>query len=348
MKPLLCVDGRMLFSSGIGTYLQTLLSGLTEVFSTTILVLSRQKERSESMFSCKSISIDAEIYTLQEQRSFFRNIPSCDLFFSPHYNVPLFSVPARKRIVTIHDLCPLVRKGDFPLHKRIGASVLLRRAVSLSDRILTVSEFSKQEIMARLHPDPRSIRVIPNGIIAYEEDSSNLRFDPEKTGPFILYVGNAKPHKNLGRLFRALRRFSSPPPLVWVNGSGDDFPSGNYPVHRLRSVTNGELAYLYRRARLLVHPSLYEGFGLPPVEAFRYGCPVVVSRVASLPEVCGNAAYYVDPYDEESIYKGLAEVFSNEDLRSDLITRGNERARIFASENMIRDHIAVFQETALS
>ena len=101
---------------------------------------------------------------------------------------------------------------------------------------------------------------------------------------------------------------------------------------------------LYRNALLLVFPSLYEGFGLPPLEAMACGCPAVVSNVASLPEVCGEAAYYVDPYDIDSIAAGIYRVAKDDQLRKDLIERGLERAKLFTWEKSAKEHIKIFEE----
>jgi glycosyltransferase involved in cell wall biosynthesis len=106
---------------------------------------------------------------------------------------------------------------------------------------------------------------------------------------------------------------------------------------------DNQLVELYRNAALLSFPSFYEGFGLPPLEAMACGCPVVVSNVASLPEVCGDAAYYVDPYNVESIAEGMYKVLTDEALRQGLIEKGFARARFFSWEKSAKKHIEVFQ-----
>ncbi len=109
---------------------------------------------------------------------------------------------------------------------------------------------------------------------------------------------------------------------------------------------NDKILYnLYKNAKLFVFPSLYEGFGLPPLEAMACGCPVVVSNVASLPEVCGDAGYYVDPYCVESIAEGIYQVLTDESLRQSLIQKGLERAALFSWEKSAREHLKVFEET---
>ena len=109
-------------------------------------------------------------------------------------------------------------------------------------------------------------------------------------------------------------------------------------------VPEKDLPHLYSEAAAFVFPSLYEGFGLPPLEAMACGCPVIVSNAASLPEVCGDAAYYVDPYDVESIAEGIYKVLMNEILRQDLIAKGLERVKLFSWEKAAKEHLKVFEE----
>ena len=104
------------------------------------------------------------------------------------------------------------------------------------------------------------------------------------------------------------------------------------------------LAYIYNLANLFIFPSFYEGFGLPPLEAMASGCPVVVSNVASLPEVCGDAAYYVNPYDVESIADGIYKVVDDKELRENLVQKGLERTKLFSWEKSAREHLKVFEE----
>jgi glycosyltransferase involved in cell wall biosynthesis len=115
-------------------------------------------------------------------------------------------------------------------------------------------------------------------------------------------------------------------------------------VNYLGFVNNEELAGLYRKASCFVYPSLYEGFGLPPLEAMACGCPVVVSNVTSLPEVCGDAGFYVNPLDVESIAAGIEKVLRDGELRQSMIEKGLERAKLFSWEKAAKEHLKVFEE----
>ena len=118
-------------------------------------------------------------------------------------------------------------------------------------------------------------------------------------------------------------------------------------VHH-RIVDDQMLLRLYRNARIMVYPSLYEGFGLPPLEAMGCGCPVVVSNATSLPEVCGDAAYYIDPYTVESIAEGMCKVLTDDSLRQSLIRKGLGRAKMFTWEKSAKEHLKVFEEVMAS
>ncbi len=320
-----------MFSSGIGTYLQNLIPRLDKQFDILLLVKDCDKKRIRRIFSGSLQAMNASIYTINEQLSYPFCIPSCDLFWSPHYNVPFFPILAKKRAVTIHDVCHLAVKEGFSSIKRYCAFSLLKKAVTKSDIILTVSEFSRKEIVKYLSVEPERIYCVPNAVEKREEKAF---CDVNRLGvvePFILYVGNGKLHKNVKSLCKAFSLLGEQYRLVWVNPESDFSAAEGFPrVEKLSNISREDLNTLYAKAALLVHPSLYEGFGLTPLEAMNMGCPTVVSHVAALPEVCGKAAKYINPYDERSLYQGMKEVLENEILRKDLIKAGYERVKEFS------------------
>ncbi len=159
----------------------------------------------------------------------------------------------------------------------------------------------------------------------------------------MLYVGNIKPHKNVDRLIDAFGRARQDGPddlkLIIIGDELSKYPVLRQAVHRhkldkhvrfLGFQPHDTLAAFYRLARAFVFPSLYEGFGLPPLEAMACGTPVVTSNVSSLPEIAGDAALLVDPYDADAIAEGIHRAVTDEALRADLITRGKARARAFS------------------
>lgn len=329
MKPSLCVDARMLFSSGIGTYIRNLLPKLEE-FEITALILEKDAKPLSLLCDAKPIFLKAPIYSALEQVKLPFLIPPCDLFWSPHYNTPLFPILSKKRVVTIHDLCHLERPECFSSFKRKCAYFLLSKASKQSDLILTVSDFSKRQISHYFPDTEKKIQLVPCAVTSFKKAPSFAHLQRKK--PFILYVGNIKPHKNIQRLIEAFLKI--PDSSLELVLAGSLFSKIKIPprVILLENLSDEEISFLYRQAKLLIQPSLYEGFGLTPLEAMSYGCPVVSSFLGSLPEVCGEAAKYVDPLNIDSIYQGMQEVLTNPSLKSLLIEKGYERARFFSWE----------------
>lgn len=349
MKKSLCIDARMLFSSGIGTYLSNLIPLIESAFETTLLIKSSDMEEAKQRFSSRIIRVDAPIYSVREQIILPFVIPSCDLFWSPHYNIPLLPIKAKKRVVTIHDICHLALPQFFSKIKKIPAHFLLKRAVQRSNLVLTVSNFSKKEIERVLFPSEDRVCVVLNGVEKKKRIGESFSEKAYLKNPYILYVGNLKPHKNIDRLIEACLLLPSCYDLVLA---GRLFYSSSmkkdylkHPrIHLLGEVSEGELSFLYQKAEALIQPSLYEGFGLTPLEAMNFGCPVVSSTAEGLKETCGPAAYYVDPLSVEAMHKGIEEVLENQILRDRLIRAGFQRKDCFSWKRSADQLIELFQK----
>ncbi len=280
------------------------------------------------------------LYSLQEQFVIPWQIrkEKFDFFHSPTYTIPL--VFSSQGIITIHDLIHLLFPKDYGLRHRLFYSLLVRRAVSRCPKIFTVSEQSKKDIIHLLHgPAPR-IMVTPNGIDSHwrpQPDDSRFvkQYGLEKG--FILFVGNPRPHKNFSRVLSAfeklIREDSYPGKLVVVGLSPEDF-SGTQPegIVFFPLCNDHDLGLLYSGADLLAAPSLYEGFGLPVLEAMACGCPVLVGDRGALPEIVAEAGRQVDPYDVNSLWAGIREIIYHKDIRQGLIDRGLKRAAQYTWE----------------
>jgi glycosyltransferase involved in cell wall biosynthesis len=245
-----------------------------------------------------------------------------------------------RHVVTIHDASVFALPDTYSRAFGAWYRFLLPRLGRAARLVLTVSEFSRRELAARAGlPAERTVVLPLSGehIADAPADPGVLERSGIRDGRFLLAVGSRSPHKNLGGLLRAL-------PLVTAAGfrlviaggvnarvfgdAGTSLPAD--VVHEAGYVTDGELRALYERADGFVYPSLYEGFGLPPLEAMWCGCPVLTSRRASLPEVCGDAALYCDPEDPSDIARGIDRLMADECLRADLRARGRARAAAFA------------------
>jgi glycosyltransferase involved in cell wall biosynthesis len=254
------------------------------------------------------------------------------VFFSPGFNPPLLcSAPL---VFTIHDLIQIRMPGVATLAKRLYYEAVVKPACRRAYRVLTVSEWSRAQIVEWAGIPCERVVNVGNGVGApFEADGP--RYQPGF--PYVLYVGNSRPHKNLGRLLCAFRDLRSPELRLIIAGALNvevelllDQLGIRARTRILAGVGDEELAGLYRGARLVALPSLIEGFGLPGLEAMACGAPVVASRATALPEVVGDAAWLVDPLDVRDIRCAMERVMSDSELRSAMRARGIARARCFS------------------
>lgn len=232
----------------------------------------------------------------------------------------------------------------------------LARSVARSDRIVTISEFSKSEIVELLGVDAHRVRVVPCAPVLSKEtanfDVCKSKFGVKK--PYILYVGTIEPRKNLARLiaaFSLLKRDQGiPHQLVLAGGAG----WANDSIYRAAQemddvvftgyISEAEKNALYQNAAAFVFPSLYEGFGIPPLEAMHFGCPVVCAAAASLPEVVSDAAELVDPLDETAIAQGIWNVLSSPARAAELTSRGRRRAAGYTWDGAAQRFLGICKE----
>ncbi len=333
----------MLGRSGIGRYIEQVVprvfagSELTGSLLGDVDLMRRQEfgGAESTLISCTS-----SIYSAQEQIELWRATPAyTDLFWSPHYNIPL--AIRTKVVVTIHDVLHVARPEFVGgAHRRLYAKAMLQAVKRKAAAILCDSQFTADELMRLVGIPASSIQVIALGV---EERCFQVGTDgPPQHRPYFLFVGNVKPHKNLQRLLQAFSGLTDelPHDLIIV-GQKEGFLGGDTRVMEdamklagrvqfTGHIADDEVHRYVSHAEALVLPSMYEGFGLPALEAMAAGCPVIVSRVASLPEVCGDAAEYVDPYRLESIAAGMRRVAENAELRSELREKGLARAGRFS------------------
>lgn len=346
----LVVDARMINASGIGRYLRELLPFIVKKFETTIIGNRNDFKNFDWSKNIKVIHSDVPIYSIKEQIELFKKFPEADIFWSPHYNIPVFPIRAKKRVVTIHDVYHLAFYRDLTIAQKFYAKFMLNAAVSLSDVIITVSEFSKKEIQKYLRVK-KEIKVIYNGV----SQKYLNNYKEKKEGNYILFVGNVKPNKNLVRALKAFAKINVPDLKFKIVGERENFITKDTQVEKIARelgdrveftgyVFDNKLLEFYRNAQLLVFPSLYEGFGFPPLEAMASGTPVVVSKSASLPEICGDAAFYVDPYSIEDIKRGIETVLFDKSVREKLVRKGLDRVKNFTWERSALKHIKVFEE----
>lgn len=273
--------------------------------------------------------------------NFFKEKTDLSIFFN-------YAVPGNvngKVINVVHDLTYL----RFPetvnyknlIRLKYGMPTYLKR----SDLILTVSEFSKKEIMELLHIPEEKIKVVYNAASFSNDldDIGEVKYKYHINKDYLLFVGNIEPRKNIKRMIAAYielrEKYNVDIQLVLAGGKGwnneeifDYVSKSKYKNDIIFTgyVSKGEKNSLYKNAKAFIFPSIYEGFGIPPLEAMHFGCPCVVSRAASLPEVVGKAAKLVNPYSTIDIADGIYSVISNESYRQELINEGYIQEKKFS------------------
>jgi glycosyltransferase involved in cell wall biosynthesis len=366
------IDARKLHDFGIGTYIRNLLRQLARLDQETEFVLLCRPDDVDPLTALganfRAVVETAGNYSVAEQLK----IPLAlrrervTLFHAPHYVLPpLVACPS---VVTIHDCIHLMFPQYLanPLAHRY-ARVQIALAARRATRIMTVSESSKRDILRFVDVPADKIDVIHNayderfGTTPADNDVARVRERYQLAGPFVLYAGTVKPHKNLERLIEAFhlvrRQHSGDLTLVLIGDEISKYASLRRAVHRyqlhkhvrfLGYMPQDTLAVMYRLARVFVFPSLYEGFGLPPLEAMASGTPVVASNVSSLPEVAGDAALLVDPHDPAAIAAAIEAILGDAGLAERLRLKGLERARHFSWETSIRRVREIYAQSLAS
>jgi glycosyltransferase involved in cell wall biosynthesis len=366
----IAIDARKLRDFGIGTYLRNILIELSRLDrSTEYVVLCRPDDVESGEVlgaNFRMVPETAPPYSIAEQ---FR-IPlalareGVRLVHEPHYVLP--PLVRCRSVVTIHDCIHLMFPEYLPNKlAHVYAKGSMWTASRKADRILTVSEASKRDILRFFKVRPEKVVVVYNAIderfLAPPDETRMdlVRQRYQLDHPFVLYVGNIKPHKNIERLIAAFGRARSQChddlKLIIIGDEISKYPALRQSVHKhkldkhvrfLGFQPMETLAAFYRLARAFVFPSLYEGFGLPPLEAMACGAPVVTSNVSSLPEVAGGAALLVDPYNEEAIADGMVRAVTDESLRAELIQKGIDRARSFSWPQSVKKIHEIYMDVA--
>jgi glycosyltransferase involved in cell wall biosynthesis len=367
----IAIDARKLNDFGIGTYIRNLVRYLPRLDTESeYFFLCRPEDREQlSILSPKAqpVCTNASNYSISEHIRIPLRLRRLrvDLFHSPHYVLPFFT-PCRS-LVTVHDVIHLLFPQYLPSRAAAHyARHMIKRAVDKAELILTVSAASKRDLLTFFDLKPEKILVIPNGIdssITEElsvEELGRVRERFQIFGRTILFAGNIKPHKNVERLIAAFAKVRENPDfsdltLIVVGDEISKYPSLRRAVarHQVRAnvrffgfVPELTLVALYKTADVFVFPSLYEGFGLPPLEAMANGTPVVTSNISSLPEVVGDAALTVDPYNIDDIAVAVRRILSEPELRARLIDRGRRRARRFSWERSVAQVHQAYQQAS--
>lgn len=359
---------------GLGRYTQKLIESLEKISAENghryFIFLRKENfdEYNPTNPNFKKVLADYQWYTFSEQVNMLRllNKFKLDLVHFPHFNFPINY--RGKFVVTVHDLIllrfPTVRASTlspfFYKLKYLAYKFVIKKAFKKSKKIITVSEFTKKDILAN-YP-----QINPNKIAVTYEAVDNFPKSELGNGailnkyaiikPYLLYVGNAYPHKNLETLVEVFDDIARDKKYEDLNlvlvGKKDFFYEKLIEFARRKNsrniiftglVEDKDLGDVYQGALAFVFPSRYEGFGLPPLEAMKFGVPVAASKTSSIPEVLGESALYFDPIDKESIKQAIIRVISDDNIRKELISLGAEQAAKYSWRKLAQKTLEIYE-----
>lgn len=374
---------------GLGRYTQEVVDNIMKISSVAddasfnyVIFLSKDNfdEFDSTAPNIKKVLLNIKWYSLAEQILLPIYIwrEKIDLIHFPHFNIPIFT--PTKFVVTIHDLIlthfPTVRATTLSPFiynlKNIAYRAVIKSAIRRSKKIITVSNFTKNDIISKFKVNPDKIVITYEGVANLSKGRDSLfvaKLDRQETldqyhiaKNFILYVGNAYPHKNLETLLKVFSRLHIQRPelrLVLV-GKKDYFYSKieeyahslnlwqkdniNSPVIFPGYVPDAQLEVLYQEAKAYIFPSLYEGFGLPPLEAMARGCLVLSSDRGSLPEVLGAGAIYFNPEKEDDILKKINLALDDENLKKQVLEEGSRLVKKYDWWECARETLEIYKQ----
>lgn len=363
------VDGRGIKKTGIGRYIENTLRAILEIDKKNQYELLVRDEDTENLNleadNLEYVRTTADFFGVKEQTEILSILKARkpDLVHFTNFNFPV--VYRGKFVITIHDLTLLhfrnlrnsmAHKLYYMLKEQVMRNVVLRQGIKKSKFVLVPTEYVKEDVA-------KTFRVRRNKIIvtheAVDRDFATPRINLDKKGitkPFVLYVGNAYPHKNLERMIMAfgmlITKYMLDYQLV-IAGKKDTFHRGleqlvadaglQDRVVFTDFVTDQELAGLYKNAKLYVFPSLSEGFGLPPLEAMAHHLPVASSNATCMPEVLGDAAAYFDPRNVTEMAETMLAVLTDEKLAKELVIKGNRQVKKYSWHKTAQETLEVYE-----
>lgn len=353
------IDVRKLGDGGIGEYIRETLVGLRTLRPDLEIVAFGTPEGRTllPLDGIEWVPVRAGQYSIAEHFVLpaAARARGIDLFHAPHYVLPLaISGPL---VVTVHDLIHVLLPRSAA--HRIYGRWMIRWACRRSRRVITVSEASARDLRQHLGIEPGKIRVVWNGVssrfrVLPREDVERALARLGLRRPYVLFVGNCLPHKNVETLVRAWGRLDAPRPDLVLCGKafGAYGPlrqaraevAGAERVQVIETVSADDLVALYNGAEMLASASLYEGFCLPVVEAFACGVPVLASDAGAVPEIAGEAALLVSPRRVDLIAREMYRLLTDRELREGLVEKGRARAARFSWLDAAEKTLSVYEE----
>ena len=363
------IDCRMIKATGIGRYVSNLIEEISKIDKNNEYILFFKKEEFDAFqvpsSNFKKVLANFHWYGISEQIKFPPLIKkyNLDLMHFPHFNVPIFY--RGNFVVNIHDLTlhhyKTIRAStkNFLTYsiKNLFYKITIKNSVRRALKIFVISKFTKKDVINTLKVSERKILLTyPGGpaLSLVKKNPDKKVLEKIKIQPhFILYVGNAYPHKNLENLIKALNYLPSDVSLILV-GKIDEFYRRlqkdtldlniQKRVNFAGFLTDEELVSLYKSASVFAFPSFNEGFGLPALEAMAFGLPVVSSNSSCLPEVLGESALYFNPKDPKDIAKKIEKVLDDNNLKNSLVRNGYNQIKKYSWRRMAEQTLSAYKE----
>lgn len=341
-------DARMISHSGIGTYIRGILPYLTADGQFDFTLFGNLSKIQD--YDARKVLSDSPIYSIKEQIAFpslLKRNP-VDLLHVPHYNAPLGY--SGKMVVTVHDLIHL----RFPPSRLayFYARVMFETVCKKARMIIADSRNTKRDILEFIRIPEEKVRIIYPAV-SDEFSTGASGSNGSNPEPYLLYIGNVRQSKNIKTLvdaFLIAREKTGEGRLIIAGKNFMPDYTKQYESHRdvrfLGEVPHSDLPKLYREARIFVYPSLYEGFGLPPLEAMASGTPVICSNAASLPEVVGDSALLFNPENPGQLAEQISGLWGDETRRKEFARKGIERAKRFSWKTCAREIAEVYRQCA--
>jgi glycosyltransferase involved in cell wall biosynthesis len=374
-KKVIGIDARFYgpTGKGLGRYTQEIVDRVIRLDRENDYVVFLYKENFDDFVipreGVKKVLTNARWYTIKEQITlpFLIWREKIDLMHFAHFNVPFFT--PTKFVVTIHDLIltkfPTIRASTLSpwLYKikNLFYKIIIWNAVKRARKIIAVSKYTQKDIIEYFKISPEKVEMVYEGVSEIFSNVCLTKPGAKKVlekyhikSPFLLYIGNAYPHKNLEKLILVFSKLKITIPdleLVLV-GKADYFynrlkgfaQEKNIPVVFAGFVPDSDLEAFFREVTCYVFPSFYEGFGLPPLEAMSQGCPVVSSDQSCLPEVFEDSAVYFNPNNEAEMIKAIEKLMKDKKLRQELINRGFKQYKKYSWDKAAEETVAVYGE----
>jgi len=330
-------DSRVLqhpYFTGVENYTKAILEHLTQVMEVITLVSNTKNKFIAHLY------LHCIVPFRQEK-----------LLFCPANIAPLYIFKKKKLVITIHDMAFMTYPQSFSPLFRYYYRFVMPSVIKRADAIITISNSSKREILNYFPKVEEKLEVIPLGV----ESVFSVDVNIEKKRQ-ILYVGSLNERKNFRAVLEAFSLLEIDCQLIMVGSMSKNFTLDSKSSQVLNAakknnriifkehIERTELIALYNTATLLIFPSFYEGFGLPPLEAMACGTPVITSNISSMPEVCGDAALYVDPYSIKDIALKIELLFYDELLQQEMIAKGHLHVKQFSWEKAALKHKKLFEQ----